>query len=272
MSVDLGAYFTRVGYDGPRKPTLDTLRALHRLHPQAIAFENLTPLLGEPVPLDAPSLHAKMVRDGRGGYCFEHNLLFASVLEALGFKFRVLTGWPRLGTSPDNPRPRTHVLLLVEADGAEWIVDVGFGGNTITAPLNLKSREPQDTPHEPARLIETEIGLAVQSKIAGEWQTLVEFDLDKQAFAELEMGNWFTSTHPKSRFVNGLMAARVEPGKRYGMLDNQFVTHNVGGKSERRALKSAAEMRETLANVFKIKLPATPKLDDVFTRLTKGAA
>src|SRR5581483_8518947 len=80
MSVDLDAYFARVGYDGPRKATLDTLRALHRLHPQAIAFENLSPLLGDPVPLDAAALHDKMVRNGRGGYCFEHNLLFASVL------------------------------------------------------------------------------------------------------------------------------------------------------------------------------------------------
>jgi hypothetical protein len=31
-------------------------------------------------------------------------------------------------------------------------------------------------------------------------------------------------------------------------------------------------MREVLANIFKIKLPANPKLDDVFARLTKGAA
>ncbi|MFP5307569.1 MAG: arylamine N-acetyltransferase, partial [Gammaproteobacteria bacterium] len=37
--VDLDAYCTRIGYDGPRTPTLATLRALHQLHPAAIVFE-----------------------------------------------------------------------------------------------------------------------------------------------------------------------------------------------------------------------------------------
>ena len=67
MTIDLDAYFKRIGYSGDRKPTLATLRELHRLQPAAIAFENLTPLMGDPVPLDAPSLHAKMAAGGRGG-------------------------------------------------------------------------------------------------------------------------------------------------------------------------------------------------------------
>jgi hypothetical protein len=69
--IDRDAYFERIGYDGARKPTLDTLRALHRLQPQVVAFENLDPLLGRPVRLDAPSLEQKLVHGGRGGYCFE---------------------------------------------------------------------------------------------------------------------------------------------------------------------------------------------------------
>ncbi len=64
---DLNAYLARIGYDGPRTATLDTLRAVHRLHPAAIPFENLNPLLGLPVLLDAESLQDKMVHSGRGG-------------------------------------------------------------------------------------------------------------------------------------------------------------------------------------------------------------
>ena len=103
VSIDLDAYFKRVGYTGDRKPTLATLRELHRRQPQAIAFENLSPMMGQAVPIDAPSLHSKMVAGGRGGYCYEQNLLFASVLEALGFKFRHLTGWPRWQLPPGTP-------------------------------------------------------------------------------------------------------------------------------------------------------------------------
>ncbi|HXF77370.1 MAG TPA: arylamine N-acetyltransferase, partial [Usitatibacter sp.] len=75
-AFDLGAYFARIGYDGAAEPTLATLRALHELHPRAIPFENLSPFVGETPALDPASLQAKLVRGGRGGWCFEQNLLF----------------------------------------------------------------------------------------------------------------------------------------------------------------------------------------------------
>ena len=68
-AFDLAAYFARIGYDGPRTPTLETLRAIQSLHPQAIAFENLNPLLATPVRLDIESLEEKLIRSRRGGYC-----------------------------------------------------------------------------------------------------------------------------------------------------------------------------------------------------------
>ena len=43
--IDLDGYFQRIGYTGERRATLDTLRAIHARHPEAIAFENLNPLL-----------------------------------------------------------------------------------------------------------------------------------------------------------------------------------------------------------------------------------
>ena len=35
---DLDAYFERIAYDGPITARLETLREIHRMHPQAIAF------------------------------------------------------------------------------------------------------------------------------------------------------------------------------------------------------------------------------------------
>ena len=40
-AVDLDAYFGRIGYDGPREPTLAVLRAIAFRHPDAIPFEKL---------------------------------------------------------------------------------------------------------------------------------------------------------------------------------------------------------------------------------------
>ena len=112
--IDLDAYFDRIGYTGPWEPTLDVLQALHRLHPAAIAFENLTPLMGERVSLDLGDLQAKLVLGGRGGYCYEQNGLFKAVLTALRFQVHGLAARVRWGLPEDAPpRPRTHMALLV---------------------------------------------------------------------------------------------------------------------------------------------------------------
>src|SRR5258706_2119422 len=84
-SIDLDRYFARLGYDGPSGAGLRTLERLHALHAEKIPFENLSPFLGEPVRLDFVSLQDKLLERGRGGWWFEHNLLFSHGLMGLGF-------------------------------------------------------------------------------------------------------------------------------------------------------------------------------------------
>jgi N-hydroxyarylamine O-acetyltransferase len=270
--IDLDAYFKRVGYEDPRKPTLDTLRALHRLHPQAIPFENLDPLLRRPVQLDPASLQAKLVEGGRGGYCFEHNSLFAQVLRALGFKVQEATARVRWSVPPGVRTPRTHCLLFVEAEGEDYLVDVGFGGNVLTAPLLLESRDEQATPHEPFRLVDEGNRVVEEAKINGAWTPLYAFDFADTHPADYEMGNWFTSAHPNSIFVNGLMGARAEPGKRYALRDNQLAVHTLNGGTKKQTLSSAGEMRDALTDLFKLRLDQLEGLDPVLAKLAASSA
>src|SRR5262245_60251703 len=118
---DLSAYFERIGFDGPASPRLETLCAIHRLHPQAIAFENLNPLLHWPVPLDSLSLQQKLVKQRRGGYCYEHNLLLQHALERIGFKVTGLAARVLWNHPEDAIRPRTHMLLQVDIEDEIWI-------------------------------------------------------------------------------------------------------------------------------------------------------
>jgi len=273
MSIDLDAYFKRVGYSGPREPTLATLQALHNLHPQAIPFENLDPLLGRPVKLDAASLQAKLVDGGRGGYCFEHNTLFANVLRQLGFKVQEGTARVRW-TVPQGVRtPRVHCLLFVAAEGEDYLVDVGFGGNVLTAPLKLASRDEQKTPHEDFRLVDEDDRVVIQeAKINGQWTPLYAYDFADTHPADYEMGNWLTSTHPQSIFVNGLLGARSALGKRYAIRDNQLAVHTLNGGTEKKTLKSAGEMRDALTDLFKLRLGQLEGLDPVLAKLTARGA
>src|SRR5450755_2396793 len=134
-ALDLPAYLARLGYRGELRADVASLRALHEAHVTHIPFENLDILLGHGIRIDLASVQAKLVRGGRGGYCFEQNALFAAALELVGFRVTRLSARVRMGGPP--VRPRTHMLLRVEADGVLWIADVGFGGWGLIEPIPL---------------------------------------------------------------------------------------------------------------------------------------
>ena len=267
-SIDLQAYFQRIGYEGERTPTLETLRAIQLRHAVTIAFENVSPLMRWPVRLDIESLQQKRVRDGRGGYCLEQNLLFSHVLKALGFQVTGLAArvlWNELDAAIT---PRSHMLLCVGLNEKPYIADVGFGILTPTGPVRLEPDIEQATPHEPFRLIRAGQEFVMQAKIRGDWKTLYRFDLQEQFLSDYEVGNWYVSTHPDSIFVTGLMAARPATDCRYALRNNELAVHHLDGSTERRILTNGVEMRGILENIFCITLPAVPELDAGLARLT----
>lgn len=253
---DLDAYFDRIGYSGSPAPTLRTLQSLHLNHTQAIPFENLDSLTGRPVRLDLASLESKLVHQRRGGYCFEHNLLFGQVLRTLGFQVTGLSARVLWNAPEGTVRPRNHMLLRVELADGSYIADVGFGGLTLTAPLRLESDVAQATPHEPFRLVVQEGHFLLQSLIRDHWKTLYRFDLQAQLPVDYEVSNWWISTHPESPFVNNLMVARPVPGRRYGLFNSRLAIHEVNGQTEERTLGSLVDICAVLQGEFGIRLPA----------------
>lgn len=268
-AIDLESYFQRIGYLGERTPTLETLRAVHLRHTEAIAFENLNPLLKLPVRLDALSLQQKMVRQGRGGYCFEQNLLLSHVLNALGFKVTGLAARVMWNAPEGRVAPRSHMLLRVDLGEQPCIVDAGFGGPTLTGPLRLELDTEQATPHETFRLISAGDDYVMQAKIQGAWKTLYRFDLREQLLPDYEVSNWYTSTHPDSPFVTGLIAARPAAGRRYALRNNDLRVHYLDGRTERRVLTSAVELRETLEDTFRLTLPEAPGLETALSKAVR---
>ena len=258
---DLDAYLHRIGYAGSRAATLDTLQALHLLHPAAIPFENLNPLMGWPVALDLDSLQAKMVAGGRGGWCFEHNTLFRHALEALGFSVASLAARVLWNAPKDSVGPRSHMLLLVDLGGLPYIADVGFGGNVLTSSLRLESHTAQSTPHEPHRLLPLENGFVLEACVRGEWIPLYRFSLEPQFPSDYEVSNWYLCHHPSSFFRYEILAARAKPDARYALRNNSLRIHRKDD-SEQQIFSSAAELRSCLESDFGIQLPDSPELAD----------
>ena len=255
----LDTYFDRISYSGPRTPTLAVLTALHGLHPESIPFENLDPFLARPVDIAPAAIAAKLIEGRRGGYCFEQNGLFHDVLKGLGFAVSPRAGRVIWGAPPDAQRSAlTHRVTKVSLPEGDYLADVGFGGQSPTAPLLLVPEMEQDTPHGRYRFVVTERIYELQLQTADGWRGMYRFADDIQGAADFEVGNWFTSTHPRSRFRQNLVAARIVGDRRVNLLNTEITIWPKNGPSESSTLTGPDDLGRLLTETYGIALPADP--------------
>lgn len=260
-AMDLDAYLRRIGWDEAVAVDLATLRGLAIAHVATIPFANLNPLFGLPVELDLATLQRKLVHDGRGGYCFEQNLLFEAMLKAVGFQVSGLIARVLWGHPEDTLSPQSHMLLRVELDGESWLVDVGFGGHVLTGALRLHPDLEQATAHEPFRLVRQHDEWRMQSLGHGQWRTLYRFDLQPTPMVDYVVANHYVSTHPASRFVSNLLLGRTTADRRLSLLNHHFTIRRNGQEPEHRQLRDVAELRQVVEHEFLVPLPAGADVD-----------
>nr|WP_319447507.1 MULTISPECIES: arylamine N-acetyltransferase [unclassified Mycobacterium] len=255
VTVNPAEYFARIGYDGPTGPNEELLHALVAAHGRTIPFENLDPLMGVPVDDLGPEVLAeKLVGRRRGGYCYEQNGLVGYVLEALGYGIDRIAGrvvWMR---DPDAGLPAmTHQVLAVTVPGEHdrFLVDVGFGGQTLSSPIRLVAGPEQATRHELYRIVDRGEDLILQAQLRDTWLTLYEFTTQPRPRIDLEVGSWYVSTHPASIFVTGLTAALVTDEARYNLRGRNLAIHRKDG-SEKIRFDTAAEVLDALEGRFHI--------------------
>ena len=250
---DVDDYLVRIGERPPLAPTLEGLVTLQRAHCAAVPFENLDILLGRPIALDLPALVEKLVRGRRGGYCFEHNTLFRAVLEALGYRVAAFAARVRVGTTA--VRPRTHMLLRTDLPQGAVLVDVGFGGDGPLHPIPFVEGRETWIGRNGHRLHREGELWVLQGNTGSTWTDLYAFAIEPCYDADFEMANHFTSTHPRSPFVQNLVAQRSWPEKR-AILRNRELTVREDGETALTAIRDPEHLLEVLSGVFDLHFPA----------------
>jgi N-hydroxyarylamine O-acetyltransferase len=251
-SVDVNAYLQRVGYAGELKPTRAVLESLHLAHATHILFENLDILLGRPVSLDLKDIEGKLVRGGRGGYCFEHNTLFAAVLREAGFEVTTLSGRVRYRAS--QVLPRTHMLLRVDVEGETCIADVGFGAEGLLLPVPFGAAQEMCQFAWTYRVAEQAGSHVLQSLRNGKWVDLYAFTLEPQHPIDFEMANHYTSTHPNSRFKQTLVVQKLAEDARTSLRNRELVIDR--GDATTTTVVDDGDLLATLAETFGLQVPA----------------
>ncbi|MFI9510911.1 arylamine N-acetyltransferase [Nocardia sp. NPDC052566] len=260
QSLDLDAYLRRIGFDGERTPTLETLRELVYAHTTTFPFENLETILGRPVLLDVVSLQDKMIRRRRGGYCYENVDLFAAALERIGFGVTGLHARTSMGSGA--LRPATHALLrvTVPGDARAWICDVGFGSGPL-APYELTEGGEFALGQWRFRLEltrgELDTDLWVLHHFARDgWVDRYTFTTAPQYRIDFAVGNHFVATSPRSPFTARPFVQRFLPEVHHVLDGTTWITEYPDGSGESREVEPA-DLPKLLHEVFDIELDET---------------
>lgn len=249
--MELQAYLERIGFTGLPRPDLATLKALHRAHALSISYENLDVQLGRPLTTSPAEAFDKIVRRGRGGWCYEMNGLLGAALEEIGFKVTRLAGGVHRMVRGDEA-VGNHLVLLVELPEGLWIADVGFGDG---------SRDPFPLQEGPIRSDGFEYRL---QKLAGGWWRLhnhdaggapnFDFSLDPADPALLSAKCLELQTSPASVFVMTAIAQR-HMGDEIRLLRGRAFRRLRPGVKEDSLIDTAAEFVAVLQREFELDIP-----------------
>jgi len=257
-------YLARIGQPPPRGRGIDAIRRLHHAHRETFLFENLSIQTGGGVALAICDLERKFLDEGRGGYCFEHNTLFAAALREIDAESTALLGRVRRG--PPHRWCRTHMVLRVPVDGEVWLADVGFGAMGLLDPLPLQDGATSVQGGFTFRLRRERELWVLSARDAAAEMDLYEFTEDPQTLWDVEVANHFTSTHPESIFRKTLTVQQTRGSVRKILRSDTLSRYSGGVLSEEPVARNrlAAVAREE----FAVELPQGPF---VFEKEANGA-
>lgn len=252
--MDLQAYFDRIGYGGTPRPDLDTLRELHRLHLYAVPYENLDVQLRRPATIDPAAAFEKIVRRGRGGWCYEMNGLLGAALGEIGFKVTRMAGSVARG---ERDRPLgNHLILRVDLD-RPYIADVGFGDG-LREPVPL-AVGPIHCAGYDFRMEALEDGWLRFHNHATGGAPFFDFEDRPASPDQLASTCLWLSTSPASIFVQTAICQRHRPDG-IDVLLGRVLRDVTPAVKKDRLLGSAEEFVSVLLEVFGLDLPEAATL------------
>ena len=246
-------YLERIRYTmtGTESGT-ELIRNLHRNHCLYIPFENLDGCQGKLISLEEEVLFNKMVLHPRGGYCFEMNLMFADVLQGLGYQgytvqsrvFMVKVG--EFG-------PILHCMNIFEADGKRWLCDVGFGLNGLVEPVELVLDVEQESFGQTFRIIRGDMmDYILQVKEGDNFRHLLAFDDKPVLRKDFEVASFYCNCYPGYLFAEHVVISMPTQTGRISLRDCHMTIYENGAMTEYDIQQD--EMEKVLDESFGIRL------------------
>ncbi len=205
-----------------RTPSLEFLNELIAAHQSLISFNNLDVYFNRGVilNLDEEALFEKVILKGKGGYCHENNKIFYLLLKELGFT--VKSKLARVILDRTGDLPRTHRTTIVTLNGKDFLADVGFGRHTPPQAVAVDSNVCGCNQISKKNELYT-LELLKENQVIG----LYTFDYYDYQESDFNVSNYYTNTHPDSKFLKELIMTKNDHGvielingKNYSKIEN----------------------------------------------------
>ncbi|MGK7397057.1 MAG: arylamine N-acetyltransferase family protein [Candidatus Cyclobacteriaceae bacterium M3_2C_046] len=199
--MDQIKYLQRINYQGSKKPSLTNLKQLMLNHLLHIPFENLDIHQQVPIILKQESIYEKIVKQHRGGFCYELNGLFCELLKSLGYQVDMISA--RVFRPDGSLTPEyDHLTLLIKIEDQVFLTDVGFGDFTIM-PLDINRTDWQDDGRKKYQIsADDDPGQFVVSSLKPGESVKKEYCFSKQAreFSDFTGMCHYHQSNPESHF------------------------------------------------------------------------
>jgi N-hydroxyarylamine O-acetyltransferase len=249
--MNVPAYLARISYNGSLEPTAETLCLLHLAHLYTVPFENLDIHLGRKITCDESRFFHKIVGLRRGGFCYELNGAFASLLRELGFRVTLLSA--RVAREDGTASPEfDHLALRVDLD-EPWLADVGFG-DSFLEPLRLTPEIEQEQKRARFRIAAVGDVMIVQRQLPQDnWKSQYRFTLRPHRLEDFEPRCQFQQTSPDSHFTRQRLCTLPTADGRITLSDLRLIRTTAQGREERE-LQNEEEWRLALLEHFGVRL------------------
>jgi N-hydroxyarylamine O-acetyltransferase len=260
--MDINGYLRRINSTGILRSDLDMLRELQHKHVFAIPFETLDIHNQIPIILKTNLLFQKVIRDRRGGYCYELNVLFHHLLNLCGFDVNLVAGRLHHGSNRYG-REFEHLALIVNLNGRNWLVDVGYGDFSL-APLAIAPGEIQSDGRNYYQIIDRVMVdgqpyLGVAKWVASKQDFKIDyiFTLTPRGLEDFHGMNEFHQTSPESHFARTLICTMPTAEGRITLINNKLIRKE-NGKRQVRIVQSEDQRDQLLEKYFHMDMVYLP--------------
>jgi len=254
--MDLVEYLKRINYQGGLSPDIQNLKALHRAHVSHVPFENLDIHYGRKIVLDEKRFYHKVVREKRGGFCYELNGLFASALQMLGYQVYRVAARVYLPEEESYGPDFAHISLLLSLEDQSYLLDVGFG-SSFPEPLLIQRDkvQEQDTVQYVLEQGEEEYITVQRSYDQGQsFVPMYQFRMQPYQLQDFTQGCHFHQNSEESPLYRKKLCSIATAAGRITLTSNHLTITEVE-KRTKIVIKDEADFRDKLIEYFGIRIP-----------------